>query len=345
MNKSIRQTDIARVANVSQATVSLVLDGKADVGRVSAATRQRIGQVAREMGYLPNIVARQLRGSRSGLIGVLAGLGSAPVIFDRMLALERAALERGYRTLVGQFGGNLELADQYVSDFAARRVDGTICMTHEYRERPEAIARLVSRLHNVVYLRQPAVTDAHYIHVDAADCIHQAVGHLTGKGRKRIGLVILDDFYQANLHRRQGYAEAMKRHNLPLEEALVWVGDDRLLPNPHEVSNDKAAEVVQELVITRRADSIIAINDDWAAQLIKAIRRLGLSVPGDVSVVGQGNFKIASFFDPEITTLDPQNEVFAEAAMDMLAGLIEKGGADTLKSVTVKPKLIVRQSA
>ncbi len=102
--KPIRQTDIAREARVSQAAVSMVLGGETGASRVSAATRQRIERVAREMGYLPNIVARQLRGSRSGLIGVLVGVGAAPVIFDRVLALERAALNRGYRTLIGSFG-------------------------------------------------------------------------------------------------------------------------------------------------------------------------------------------------------------------------------------------------
>jgi LacI family transcriptional regulator len=126
---------------------------------------------------------------------------------------------------------------------------------------------------------------------------------------------------------------------------LVWVGDDTLQPNPHEASNAVADKVVETLVKRHDADAIIAINDDWAAQLIKAAKRRGLDVPRDVSVIGQGNFKIASFFDPEITTLDPQNTAFAEAAIDMLVELIEKGSAASRQSVTVKPKLIVRQSA
>ena len=342
---TIRQTDIARKAGVSQATVSLVLDGKSGGRRVGETTRKRIEQVAKEMGYLPNNAARQLRGGRSGLIGVLVGIGAAPVIFARISALERAALQRGYRILIGQLGEDLDLATQYISDFIARRVDGAICMSHEHPGHPGALEKILTRLPNVVYLRQPAIKDAHFIHVDAADCIHQAIDYLLNTGRQRIGTIILNNFHQANRHRRQGYIEAMQRHALILDDNLIWVGDDSLLPHPHEVSNAKADEVVETLVGCHHADAIIAINDDWAAQLIKAIRRRGLRVPQDVAVIGQGNFKIASFFDPEITTLDPQNDLFAEAAIDLLTELIEKGSEDAKESITVKPKLIIRQSA
>lgn len=343
--KVIRQSDIAREAGVSQATVSLVLDSKNAGKRVGEETRQRVEQVARTLGYQPNTAARQLRGSRSGLIGVLVGSGAAPVIFDRISALERAALSRGYRTLIGQFDQELERASQYVNDFIARRVDGVICMTHEHRNHPGALTEIMSRIRNVVYLRQPALDKAHYIHIDAADCVHQAVAHFLSTGRKRIGMVILDNYFQANIHRYQGYLDAMRQNNLAVDKGLIWIGDDSLMPTPHEITNAKADEIVVALVGRHKADAILAINDDWAAQLIKAIRRRGLSVPGDVAVIGQGNFKIASFFDPEITTLDPQNGVFAEAAINLLAELIEKGDADAQDSITIKPKLIIRQSA
>ncbi|MDD2599722.1 MAG: LacI family DNA-binding transcriptional regulator [Kiritimatiellae bacterium] len=340
----IRQIDVARNAGVSQATVSLVLGGKSGGKRVGEETRKRIEQVAKAMGYFHNSAAQQLRGSRSGLIGVLVGVSAAPVIFDRISALEREALSRGYRILLGQFGEELELAAQYIKDFAARRVEGTLCMSHEHREHPGILEKIISGLPNVVYLRQPAIEGAHYIHVDAADCIHQGVDYLLSTGRKRIGLVILDEFHQSNRHRYQGYFEAMQRNGLTMDENLIWVGDDTLLPQPHEVSNSKADEVVSFLVGQHHADAIIAINDDWAAQLIKAIRRRGLNVPHDVGIVGQGNFKIASFFDPEITTLDPQNGVFAKAAIDLLTGLIQTDNSALKKPVIVKPKLIIRQS-
>ncbi len=344
MKKKIRQSDIARIAKVSQATVSIVLDGKNGGRRVSQATRERIEKIATEMGYQPDIVARQLRGSRSGLIGVLIGLSAAPVILERLFALEQAALLRGYRTLAGSFGKEIEHASHYINDFIARGVEGVVCLSHEHREQPQLLARLISRIPNVVYLRQPSLPGAHYIHVDAADCIHQGIEHLVQRGRKRIGIILLDNFHQANRHRRDGYMEAIARNNLPYDENLIWVGDDSLHPNPHEVSNAKAAEVVEVLVKKSKADAIIAINDDWAAQLIKAIRNIGLQVPRDISIIGQGNFKIASFFDPEITTLDPQNKLFAEAAIDLLDEMIEKGQNAVRKTITIKPRLIIRAS-
>ena len=94
-----------------------------------------------------------------------------------------------------------------------------------------------------------------------------------------------------------------------------------------------------------RPTRLLRSTTTWAAQLIKALKRRGLKVPEDVAVVGQGNFKIAGFFDPEITTLDPRNDLFAEAAIDLIVEMIE--GKTQCKEVsrTIMPTLIERQSA
>ncbi len=340
----VRQVDIARKIGVSQATVSLVLNGHPTT-RVSPDVRTRIETLARRMGYTPNLAARQLKGVKSRLIGVLIGSGAAPVLFERVTALERAALGRGYRVLVGQIGRRFEQLEAYVDDLVGRGIDGVVCMSHENRDDPTAVPKMLSRLNNVVYLRKPAILNGRYVHIDAADCIHQAVDYLMSRGRRRIATVVLDRFHQANLDRYRAYFEAMDRHGHGAGEDLVWIGGDDLGPNPHEVSNEKADEVVECLVGKARADSIIAINDDWAAQLIKAIKRRGLRVPEDVGIVGQGNFKIAGFFDPEITTLDPRNDLFADAAIDLIVEMIDGRTGREEMPRTIKPTLIVRRSA
>ena len=341
---TVRQVDIAKKIGVSQAAVSIVLSG-APSTRVSPELREEIEKAAQRMGYTPNFAARQLKGVKSRLIGVLIGSGAAPVLFERVIALESAALARGYRVLVGQIGRGFEQLGAYVEDFVGRGLDGVVCMSHENKEDPEAVPRLLSRLKNVVYLRKPAMQHGRYVHIDAADCIHQAVDYLLASGRKRIATVILDRFHQANNDRYSAYFEAMRRNKRRPSNSLVWVGGNDLGPNPHEVTNAKADEVVAALVGKASADSIIAINDDWAAQLIKAIKRRGLSVPDDVAVVGQGNFKIAGFFDPEITTLDPRNDLFADAAIDLIVEMIEGKANPKEISRTIKPTLIVRESA
>ncbi|MBN1591247.1 MAG: LacI family DNA-binding transcriptional regulator [Pirellulales bacterium] len=340
---TVRQVDIARRLGVSQAAVSMVLSG-GPCERVGQEIRERIEQTAKEMGYLPNLAAQQLKGVRSGLLGVLIGIDAPPVLFDRVTALESEALARGYRVLVGQIDHDMSQIDAYVNDFVARGLEGVVCMSHENPHHPASVPESLLRIPNVVYLRRPAVAHGCYVHIDAADCIHQAVDHLASRGRRRIGLITLNDYDQANKDRRLGYIEAMYRHNWEVNQRLVWVGDESLLPRPHEVSNAKADEVVEKLVGGAEADSIIAINDDWAAQLIKAVKRRGLRVPDDVAIVGQGNFKIASFFDPEITTLDPCNEAFANAAIDLLMQMIGQDGAAPPKPAIIKPELIVRQS-
>ena len=114
--------------------------------RVSTEVREQIEEAARRMGYTPNLAARQLKGIRSGLIGVLIGSGAAPVLFERVIALERAALARGYRVLVGQIGRRFEQLEAYINDFIGRGLDGVVCMSHENRADPDAVPTLLSRI-------------------------------------------------------------------------------------------------------------------------------------------------------------------------------------------------------
>lgn len=340
----VRQIDIALKAGVSQGAVSAVL-GSWSSPRIKIApeTAERVRRVAQAMQYRPNLIARQLKGQRSMLIGVLIGTGAAPVLFNRVAALESEAAKRGYRVLIGQTQRDPERIEAYVEDFASRRIDGLVCMTHEMAGDFRRIPKIVSRLDNVVFLRKPPIRGACYVDIDAADCIHQAVDHLVATGRRRIGMVILDRIYQSNIHRLEGYAAAMQRHGFAVHPELIWVDQEAGQAGLHEIDMSQAGRVVEHF-IEARADAIVAINDDWAAQLLKAIKRRGLRIPEDISIVGQGNFKIARLMDPELTTLDSQDEVFARAAVDMLVDMIESPGGASGRSACVKPKLIIRES-
>ncbi len=140
----------------------------------------------------------------------------------------------------------------------------------------------------------------------------------------------------------------MEQHGRKVEESLIWVGDKELSPYPFDrfdLTNEQADRIVHDLVDRQKADGIIAVTDEWAAQIIRAIKRRKLRVPEDVRVFGYGNYRISTLLDPEITTLDPQNKVFAKAAIEMLTEMIENPSAHRRSQIAnVKPKLIVRQS-
>lgn len=345
MAERVRQVDVAKAAGVSQSVVSTVLGSWSGQRlNVSEETTERVKRIAQELGYLPNSTAQQLRNRKSKLIGVLVESGAPPIIAHRIAALEREAALADYRVVIAQMSNDLERLQDYITDFVSRGLDGLVCLHHETRQSNDLIPNLVQQIEHVVYMRKPAIEGSSYVHIDAADGIHQAMDYLKQQGRKRIGMVLLDDYHQFNLDRRQAYIESCDRLGLNMDHNLIWTADATLGPRVHEADYDLAHQVSRHLVIEHGADAIIAINDFWAAQLIKSVIKRGLLVPEDVSIIGQGNLAIAQAFMPEITTLDPQNEAFAKAAMMLLLEQLNDNHGCT-SVLSVKPQLVIRASA
>jgi len=339
----VRQIDVAREANVSQATVSYVLNKRADgLRQVSQATISRIEEVAARLGYRPNTAARQLRGERSHLMGILVDMGAPPVMFHRIAMIEREAMQKGYRVLVGQVDGLQSLA-AYVDDFASRGVDFLVCMVHEDPHSSGEVARCVSAIEHVVFLRRPAIEDALYVDIDAGDGIRQAIDHLVATGRRRIAIQLVNDTQTAHTDRLEAYRAALREHGLSTDDALIWVGGKRLLPDPQVPRRDVVEDAVSQFIDQGKADAMIAINDNWAALMLKILGERGLVVPRDVALVGQGDFQLGTLITPELTTLDPRNDLFGTSVVRLLVEMA-RGGDEKIEPDVIKPRLVVRGS-
>lgn len=340
------QADVAKAAGVSQGAVSAVL-GQWSGKRLSVGTEvaEKIMEVAELLGYSTNLAAQQLRGHQSRLLALLVGRGSPPVLFERLAALEDEASRRGYRVMVVRTDHNLHRMEEHVADLKARGVDGVICMSHEYYADPSYVPRMLSGISNVLYLRQPVIEEASWIHIDGASCIYQAIDHLKLHGRRRICIQIADEVHPAYVDRLNAYMDAMRTCAPSLDRELVWVCDRMRCSDPQEPNEKMAEFVVDEYIVGKKADSIILTNDNWASMVIKILKRRGVRIPEDVAVVGQGNFLVGTLIDPELTTLDPCTDMFAKAAIDNLVDWIEnKKPAPQGEVISIKPKLIVRAS-
>lgn len=339
----IRQVDVARRAGLSQRTVSAVLGRSGTVQlHVSPRTARRIRDLAAKMGYRPFRPAQQMKGIKSGIIGVLIGAAEVEINYRRLSAIERLARENGYRLMVGYLHDEHHV-NEYVDDFQARDVEGILCMRHDLTlAPPTVIPQRLRNIQHVVYMDPPSgIMDACYVQPDRANGIAQAFAHLRARGRRRIGLVLDDQGISFPMRERhRGYLESLAAAGEPVQEELTWTSPDSLhIASPH------ISCIVDDLVIHRRADAVLASNDAIAVAMIKELRRRGLAVPHDVAIVGYDNVSIGSFVEPELTTIDHENERLVSLLLVMLM-MQMKGEVlpASERQVIVQPRLIVRGS-
>ena len=328
--------ELSRSTRLAVTTVSEILRNKPGY---SAATRQRVVEAARRMRYRPSMAARQLRGGRSGLLGVLIGLDNPQVNFDRLAHVERVAFARGYRLMVGQVHEGDQQVAEYLEDFASRGLEGVIWLHQPFVKRQNVPESLRQGGKVLVSLDEPMGAGGGCVRVDYGAGVAEAVRHLRSRGRRRIALALAGRGSKGDpMHARlQGYRRAVGKAG----PTLVWAGDMEEQPRPELI-----AQALRELVVERQADAILASNDIWAAAFLKGLKVMGRSVPGEVAVVGFDNLSWSAWLDPALTTIDQQHGEFAGAAVDLMARLLSgKPVAARERTVVVTPRLVVRESS
>lgn len=345
-SKRTRMIDIAREAGVSVATVGHVLGGSGGKNvRVGPATQAKVQEIAKELNYRPNQSAQQLAGKKSNVIAVAYDPQSSPFIQRIFAEMEGFASSLGYRLLVGNPTFEKDKMADFIDELMARGVDGMLCLHHGHRE-PEFFPTHALRLGNVVFLGKPPISGASYVTWDDTDGTRRLVRHLFENGRKRPALLIADEVWRGTRQRKEGYLSELQAAGISSRDALVWVGGDRVRPDPQMIDDAMADAILDEVVLAGKADSLLCQTDYWAAVLVRRLKARGLRVPEDVAVVSYDNFEFAEFLDPQLTTLDPQASKIAKAAVNMLHDMIMgKADKDLQQSIVVQPRLAVRKSS
>src|SRR4051812_11595716 len=198
---------LAKALNVSRTTVSLVLNGRAKRYGLSPQTVERILEGARRFHYQPDPVARQLTGMRSNVVGILAA--SSKLVDPRLIEkMEVRAAEKDLRFIVGYATADVTKIRQYIRDFRSRRVEAIISFSHNH---PAYRGRLLDELQRdtgpILYYDKPIarVRDPWYVEVDHFEMGRLAAQHLIDRGRRRIGLIGLNEsMFPVIRERRRG---------------------------------------------------------------------------------------------------------------------------------------------
>lgn len=327
---------LAQEAGVSLATVSLALNGSRNVAQ---NTRNRILSLARRHNYQPNLVARSLAGGSNRLIGVLIDSRAPRAQFRLLAYIEKEAAQHGYRVMIGEAHDNVEHLHEIYDTFRQYSADGTICLAHDYPEQEVRFRELFGESPNMVFVGKPRLPHASYVEIDRSDAVSAAVRHLHQTGFRRIGMLCSIREYCSVTKRIAAFLKAQEELGIREPERLIC----RL---PGEDPEEQHERLYREWIHSGKVDSLLFESDSRAASVCKFLKKKGISIPNEFGIVGSDNEDVCDYCSPELTSIDDAQELQATYAIRMLLNMLnDKNNARIDRSVTVKSRLIIRESS
>ncbi|MGG3454956.1 LacI family DNA-binding transcriptional regulator [Paenibacillus rhizolycopersici] len=325
--------DIAQFTGFSPTTVSKVFNGYSDV---SEKTRRKILDAADELGYVPNAHARSLTTKRSWMIGVLfiepSGAGILHPYFGGVIeGFKQVATSKGYDLMFisKDIGGK---RSGYLEHCKIRGIDGVVVVLPDASD-PYFQELLESKIPCVLLDQKSTVKST--VYSDNAEGVRQAVSYLHSIGHRKIAHIGGGPTF-AGEQRLNGYIQAM-------EELGLTINPQHVVQGSYDYTIESGSRAMEELLkADERPTAVFAAGDNLAVGAMMAMKRHGLRVPEDISLVGFDDIEMAKFLTPALTTVRQNTYVLGSKAADMLIYSIE-GGEDVQKGV-IPVELVVRES-
>lgn len=320
--------DVAKVAGVSSATVSRVINGSP---KVRPATVLRVQQVMNDMGFTPNVFARSLQSNSMRVLAVLT-VDISDIYFSAAVqSIESYARSRGYDIQVGFARDDKKDQMARLQALVEKRVDGIILAGSAFAREDSPYLRKAAQKTPIAILNGKVDGDHIYsVLSDDAFGIEMAVDHLVDLGRRKL-VYVHDSQNPAAISKMNGYVRAVEKHGLRLRsiEAVPGVRG----------AYDACA---RELDPAWRTDGVVCAEDPLAIGVIKYLTANSRQVPEDVAVTGYDNLAFATCSTPELTSVDAWAEQMSEAVVRTLIEALEGGSPPPVTHFT--PSLAIRRS-
>lgn len=307
--------DVARLAGVSKATVSRVLNHKPTV---DPAIRERVTAIVNEYGFVPSVTATVLRGGRTQLIGVLAPPLTWPLVPEILLGVTEAIERSSYELVLYTINPAHEHTDALERILAMKLTAGLLAV-------------LPGQLHVAAQLDQlykhgmPIVTiedqfppmSAPWIGIDNLSSGYEATRYLLSLGHRRIGHVMGPVNFLCTRERFEGYRRALAEVGLTPDPTLIWHGDFNI------GSGRECAHTIFSLPVEQRPSAIFVANDWMAFGLLDVATAYGVRIPEDMAVMGFDDMPMAAFTRPGLTTIRQPHRQMGDLACELLLSLID----------------------
>lgn len=334
MKRQVTIKDIANKLGVSISTVSRALQDHPDI---SAKTREAVKELAKILGYKPNMVALNLKHSRTNTIGVLVPEVEHYFFSTILNGVEEVAYKNNYSVMVFQSNESYMREVLITQTFLTNRVDGALASfsknTHDFSHFQQLVDNEIPL---VFFDREREELHADSVIVDDYSGAYNAVSHLISKGCKKIAFFSAPQHLVLGKNRLEGYKAALENHGITYSSDLVYACD----------TYDQAEKISRSILKKHdRPDAIFAVNDLTAIGAMKVAKQQGLKIPEDIKFVGFENSRSAWICEPELTTVDQFGFELGKRATELLLSRIKLSTFDYKKEKQIiKTHLVKRET-
>lgn len=336
------QVDVARLAGVSRATVSHVVNNQ-DGGRVpiSEETRRRVLEAVAELDYVPDARAQALRSGHTNTIGLIIPDIHNPHFWQIADGVEQEAHAAGYHILLSSISPESKHAEDIFNNLSHRRIDGLVMVPsfiYHSEEAQKTLAYLLTRRVPIVGIMADHGEASYRIDrviSDYRDATLEVMSHLLSLKHRRIGFIFGIAVPELGNDRLLAYQESLRAAGLPV--------DSNLIARCGPTMEDSYHAAHQLLALPSRPTALLAINDLLAIGALRAIRDLGLNVPQDVSLFGYDDVPLASYLVPRLSTASKNGEQLGREAVRLLLARLQDPDRPR-QEIRLPARLILRES-
>ena len=340
MGKRATQEDVARLAGVSRATVSYVINELTGGNvRISEETRQRVLDAVKELGYQPNALARSLATQRTHTIALVVQDISNPFFYGIARGVEPVARTKGYSVLLFSTEEDPKHELEVLRVLEEKRVDGIISCSSRL---PEAELRQALAKHSATVLVNRLLSNQEDTAIIGSVVIDEEAGgqmatqHLISLGHRAIGFLTGPPISFGAQGRTKGYSKALSFSSIPVHQNFI------LACQPTVEGGQEGARAL--LTDHPEITALFCYNDLIAVGVLQACAQLGRKVPDDLAVVGYDDIRLAALVTPPLTTCHIRREQLGQLAIRLLLDQINNPAEDH-KEMVVQPELVIRASA
>ncbi|MDA9234496.1 LacI family transcriptional regulator [Polaribacter sp.] len=328
--------DIASVLNISAAAVSKALHNDS---RISEKTKIAVRQVAENLKYQPNHLASALRSGKSHLVGVIVPRTNSNFFSSVIQNIEEVLNKKGYNIIITQSNESYKKECDSIDTLLYTQVDGIIASMANETVDLGAYEKIKSKgIPLILFDRGENDLNVDYIGIDDYNSSHLIVEHLVENGCKRIAHIGGYKRTRIFNNRIRGYIDALKKHNLPL--------DDELLTESGLTIEDGRGKMLKLLSLDTPPDAVYVAGDYAALGALQVLKEKNIKIPEDIALVGFGNEPFTDMVTPRISSVHQHSaEIGKQAANTFLKYMGQDTIEQQLNKIILDSKLIVRDSS
>ena len=328
--------DIANVLNISAAAVSKALHNDA---RISEKTKKAVRQVAENLNYQPNHLASALRSGKSKLVGVIVPKTNSNFFSSAIHNIEEGLDKEGYNVIITQSNESFKKECKNIDTLLYLQVDGIIVSMANETVDLETLEKVkAAGIPLITFDRGENDLNVDYIGIDDYNSSHLIVNHLVEQGCKRIAHIGGYKRTRIYNNRIRGYVDALKKHNLPL--------DEELLIETNLTIEDGREKMLQLLGLKNRPDAVYAAGDFAALGALQVLNEQNIKIPEEIALVGFGDEPFSAMVTPSITSINQHPYKMGRIVADtFLKYSKETTIKQSLNKIILEAKLVIRDSS